>query len=39
MTLDVFLDSHEYPRRTLNYFALPAERENQIREATRSIKF
>ena len=39
MTLDAFLDSHEYPRRTTNYFALPIEREQQIREAARSIKF
>lgn len=39
MTLDAFLDSHEYPRRTTNYFALPVEREAQIREAARSLKF
>lgn len=39
MTLDAFLDSHEYPRRTTNYFALPAEREQQIREAARALKF
>lgn len=39
MTLDSFLDSHEYPRRTTNYFALPVERETHIREAARSIKF
>ncbi|URD61983.1 FkbM family methyltransferase [Sphingomonas sp. KRR8] len=31
MTLDGFLDSHEYPRRTTNYFALPIEKESEIR--------
>lgn len=32
MSLDGFLDSHEYPRRTTNYFALPMERFAEIRE-------
>ena len=26
VTLEVFVDSHEYPRRTLNYFGIPKER-------------
>jgi len=38
MSLDAFLDSHEYPRRTTNYFAIPQERELEIRERARSIK-
>lgn len=37
MTLDAFLDSHEYPRRTTNYFALPGEREQPIRDAARAL--
>lgn len=37
MTLDAFLDSHEYPRRTTNYFALPKERAEEIREISRTI--
>ena len=31
MTLDGFLDSHEYPRRTTNYFAIPMPRFQEIR--------
>ena len=31
MTLEGFLDSHEYPRRTTNYFAIPLSRLNEIR--------
>lgn len=38
MTLDAFLDSHEYPRRTTNYFALPSERTSAIRAQARLIK-
>lgn len=38
MTLDAFLDSHEYPRRTTNYFALPAEREVEIRQQARTLE-
>lgn len=37
MTLDAFLDSHEYPRRTTNYFALPSERAAEIRYQARSL--
>jgi FkbM family methyltransferase len=29
-TLDVFIDSHEYPRRSMNYFAIPAERMDEV---------
>lgn len=29
-TLDVFIDSHEYPRRTTNYFGIPAERLDEV---------
>jgi len=31
MSLDAFLDSHEYPRRTTNYFAIPREKLGEIR--------
>jgi FkbM family methyltransferase len=34
LTRDVFLDSHLYPRRTTNYFAVPAERTQEIRART-----
>jgi len=30
MTWDVFLDSHQYPFGTLNYFAIPVERVSEI---------
>lgn len=36
MSLDGFLDSHEYPRRTTNYFALPNEKAAQVRAAVAS---
>lgn len=29
-TLEVFTDSHEYPRRSMNYFAIPAERIEEV---------
>jgi FkbM family methyltransferase len=32
MTRDVYLDSHQYPFSTLNYFAVPAERVAEISE-------
>lgn len=38
MSLDAFLDSHEYPRRTTNYFALPKERVDAIRAQARTVK-
>lgn len=38
MTLDAFLDSHEYPRRTTNYFALPDERADTVRQVARTLK-
>lgn len=31
MTLDTFLDSHEYPRRTTNYYAVPLGRLDEFR--------
>ncbi|MHA6723791.1 FkbM family methyltransferase [Sphingomonas sp. RS2018] len=30
MPLEVFIDSHEYPRRTMNYFGIPAERMAEV---------
>ncbi|MBN8807735.1 MAG: FkbM family methyltransferase [Sphingomonas sp.] len=36
-TLDVFIDSHEYPRRSMNYFAIPAERMDEIAARAREI--
>ena len=40
MTLDTFLDSHEYPRITTNYFAVPITRldEFRVRAASLSLK-
>ncbi|MGD9632178.1 MAG: FkbM family methyltransferase [Pirellulales bacterium] len=32
LSLDSFLDSHVYPRRATNYFAVPVERREEIRE-------
>lgn len=37
LTLDGFLDSHRYPRRTTNYFAVPAERLGDVRAQARRI--
>lgn len=37
MTLDGFLDSHEYPRRTTNYFALPMNRFEEIRHRAQQL--
>jgi FkbM family methyltransferase len=36
-TLEVFVDSHEYPRRTMNYFAIPAERMDEIAARAREL--
>lgn len=36
-TLDVFIDSHEYPRRTTNYFAIPAERLEEVSARARAL--
>ncbi len=35
LSLDGFLEAHLYPRRTTNYFAIPKERRNEIRERAR----
>lgn len=35
LSLEGFLESHLYPRRTTNYFALPRERRPELREAAR----
>jgi len=35
--LQSFLESHYYPQRTLNYFAVPAERRLEIRDNARKI--
>lgn len=37
VSLDTFLDSHEYPRRTLNYFAIPSERLAEISARAQAI--
>jgi len=37
MTLDAFLDSHEYPRRTTNYFAVPLTRLDEFRIRATSL--
>ena len=36
-TLEVFIDSHEYPRRSMNYFAIPAERMNEVSARARLL--
>lgn len=39
LTQDGFIESHRYPRRTTNYFAIPTERRVEIRdEARRALK-
>ncbi len=37
LSLDGFIESHYYPRRTTNYFAIPAERRIEIRDRARKI--
>lgn len=37
LTLDGFIESHLYPRRTTNYFAIPKERRIQVRDKARKI--
>ena len=36
-TLEVFIDSHEYPRRSMNYFAIPAERMDEVSARARAL--
>jgi hypothetical protein len=37
LTQDGFLESHLYSRRTTNYFAVPVERQIEIRDRARRI--
>jgi hypothetical protein len=37
LSKDGFIESHFYPRRTTNYFAIPKERRVEIRDRARSI--
>jgi len=37
MTLEVFLDAHEYPRLTQDFFAIPRERRAEVRDRARTI--
>lgn len=37
LSLEEFIESHIYPRRTTNYFAIPKERRVEIRDYSRSI--
>ncbi|VXD24799.1 FkbM family methyltransferase [Planktothrix paucivesiculata] len=37
LSKDGFIESHLYPRRTTNYFAIPKERRIEIRDRARSI--
>lgn len=37
LSLVTFLDSHSYPRRTTNYFAVPLERRGELRDRARHI--
>jgi FkbM family methyltransferase len=36
LTVELFLDSHHYPRRALDYFAIPNERRIEIRDRARN---
>ena len=35
LSQDSFIDSHKYPQRTINYFAIPKERRSEIRDKAR----
>lgn len=35
LTTEIFLDSHQYPRRALDYFAIPRDRRIEIRDRAR----
>lgn len=37
MALETFLDGHAYPMRTLNYFAVHADKRNDVRDRARAI--
>lgn len=37
LSLDMFNDSHLYPRRTTNYFAVPRQRRIEIRDLARTV--
>ena len=37
LTMEGFSESHIYPRRTTNYFAVPIERRVEIRDLARKI--
>jgi FkbM family methyltransferase len=37
LSLDGFVESHLYPRRTTNYFAVPKERRVEIRDRSRAV--
>jgi len=37
LTRDGFAEGHYYPRRTTNYFAIPAERRNEVRAMARQV--
>ena len=37
LSLDGFLDSHWYPRRTTNYFGVPTERREEVRGRVRRL--
>lgn len=37
MTLDGFVESHLFPRRTTNYFAVPRARQVEVRDRARSL--
>lgn len=37
LTLEGFIESHDYPRRTTNYFAIPTECRNNVRDLCRHI--
>jgi hypothetical protein len=37
LSLEGFIESHAYPRRTTNYIAIPSERRVEIRDRARTL--
>lgn len=37
LSLEGFIESHRYPQRTINYFAIPVERRTELRDRARQL--
>jgi FkbM family methyltransferase len=37
LTVEMFIDSHDYPRRTTNYIAIPVSRRDEYRQRVRAL--